>query len=77
MLSDYFFEEYAKTAPPKVEAPAAEIPEKESYTRAEVDEIISRKLEEAVTQMSGKDVTVQPVVPDPADTPEAGTGTEE
>ena len=73
MLSDYFFEEYAKTAPPKAEAPAAEIPEKDSYTRAEVDEIISRKLEEAVKSLSGKDVKVEPVAPDPSDTPDAGT----
>lgn len=68
MLADYFFEAYAKTAAPRpVEEP--EIPVKDSYTRAEVDEIISRKLEEAVKQMSGKDVTVEPVTPDPEDGP--------
>ena len=70
MLAEYFFEAYAKTAAPRpVEEPAPEIPVKDSYTRAEVDEIISKKLEEAVKQMSGKDVKVEPVTPDPEDGP--------
>lgn len=75
MLADYFFEAYAKTAAPRpVEEPAAEIPVKDSYTRAEVDEIISKKLEEAVKQMSGKDAIVSQV--EPEDTPEVSEETE-
>jgi hypothetical protein len=74
MLTDYFFKAYAETAPRPAEGPAPDIPVKESYTRAEVDDIISRKLEEAVKQMSGKDVIVSPV--EPEDTPEVSEETE-
>lgn len=70
MLADYFFEAYAKTAAPRpVEEPAPDIPVKDSYTRAEVDDIVSKKLEEAVKQMSGKDVKVETVTQDPEDGP--------
>ena len=55
MLSDRFFEEYAKTGAPK---PAAddtpEIPDKDSYTRAEVDEIVAAKVAEAVEEIRGE-----------------------
>ena len=77
MLADYFFEAYAKTAKPRPIEPTSEIPDKESYTRAEVDEIISRKLEEAVKSMSGKDVKVEPVPTDQEDGPGVEAETEE
>ena len=55
MLSDWFFEEYAKTGTPK---PAAddpqELPDKDSYTRAEVDEIVAAKVAEAVEEIRGE-----------------------
>lgn len=69
MLKDFFFEAYKETAPAPAAPDPGEIPQKDSYTRAEVDEIISRKLEEAVKQMSGKDVKVEPAPIDPEDGP--------
>lgn len=68
MLQDYFFDAYMETSKVTPAAPAPDIPVKDTYSRAEVDEIISRKLEEAVKQISGKDVQVAPVL-DPEDTP--------
>ena len=68
MLQDYFFDAYMGTSKAQPAAPAPDIPVKDTYSRAEVDEIISMKLEEAVKQISGKDVQVAPVL-DPEDAP--------
>lgn len=56
MLSDRFFEEYAKTAAPRPESPddPQELPDKDSYTRAEVDEIVAAKVAEAVEEIRGE-----------------------
>lgn len=56
MLSDRFFEEYAKTAAPRQESPddPPELPDKDSYTRAEVDEIVAAKVAEAVEEIRGE-----------------------
>lgn len=57
MLSDKFFEEYAKTGTPKPEEPAdtlLEDPEKDSYTRAEVDEIVNSKVAAAVDEVKAE-----------------------
>ena len=60
MLSDRFFEEYAKTGAPK---PAAddppEIPEKDSYSRAEVDEIVNAKVAEAISEIRSELAAMQ------------------
>lgn len=70
MLQDFFFDAYKETGTAPAQAADPDpIPEKDSYTKAEVDEIISRKLEEAVKAMSGKDVKVEPVPTDPEDGP--------
>lgn len=47
---DKFYDEFIKTAPAPDPVPAApdEIPEKESYTKAEVEEIINSKIEEII-----------------------------
>ncbi len=50
MLSDEFFKQYALTVPPKKEA-AADPGVKDTYTRAEVDEIVNKKIEEALQSM--------------------------
>lgn len=56
MLSDRFFEEYAKTAAPRPESSddPPELPDKDSYTRAEVDEIVAAKVAEAVEEIRGE-----------------------
>lgn len=56
MLSDKFFEEYAKTAtrPPEEPAGALDDPEKDSYTRAEVDEIVNQKVAAAVDEIKSE-----------------------
>ena len=56
MLSDKFFEEYAKTGTPRPEEPAdaLEDPEKDSYTRAEVDEIVNSKVAAAVDEIKSE-----------------------
>lgn len=69
MLQDFFFAAYKETGPAPAPVDPEDIPVKDTYTRAEVDEIISRKLEEAVKQLSGKDVKVEPVPTDPEDVP--------
>lgn len=53
MLSDKFFEEYAKTGTKPAADPAGvlEDPEKDSYTRAEVDEIVNAKVAAAVDEI--------------------------
>lgn len=53
MLSDRFFEEYAKTGKPKPAETddALDDPEKDSYTRAEVAEIVNAKVKDAVDSM--------------------------
>lgn len=60
MLSDRFFEEYAKTGTPK---PAAddppEIQEKDSYSRAEVDEIVNAKVAEAISEIRSEMAAIQ------------------
>lgn len=45
---DDFYKAFAETAPTPEPAPAApdEIPDKDSYTRAEVEELVNRKIEE-------------------------------
>ena len=50
MLSDEFFKQYAMTGPPK-QSPAADPGVKDTYTRAEVDEIVNKKIEEALQSM--------------------------
>lgn len=56
MLSDKFFEEYAKTGAPRPEEPAdaTEDPEKDTYTRAEVDEIVNSKVSAAVDEVKAE-----------------------
>jgi hypothetical protein len=57
MLSDKFFEEYAKTGTPRPEEPAdalLEDPEKDTYTRAEVDEIVNSKVAAAVDEVKAE-----------------------
>lgn len=57
MLSDKFFEEYAKTGTPRQEEPAEalmEDPEKDTYTRAEVDEIVNSKVSAAVDEVKAE-----------------------
>ena len=51
MLPDRFFEEYAKTGPPATLADAEDVEEKDTYTRAEVDDIVNRKISEALESM--------------------------
>ena len=51
MLPDRFFEEYAKTGPPATLPDAEDIQEKDVYTRAEVDDIVNRKIAEALESM--------------------------
>ena len=63
MLSDEFFKQYALTGPPKKEA-AADPGVKDTYTRAEVDEIVSKKIEEALQSMK------QPEQESPENSPE-------
>lgn len=60
MLSDRFFEEYAKTAAPRPESSddPPELPDKDSYTRAEVDEIVAAKVAEAVEEIRGEITTL-------------------
>ena len=77
MLPDFFFTAYRETAEHPAAAPEPEIPVKGTYTRAEVDEIISKKLEEAVKQINGKDVKVVPVDPEDGPTVEPEEVTEE
>ena len=48
MLPDKFFEEYMKTGTPREPAPTDEEPTKDSYTPAEVDAIVTKKVAEAV-----------------------------
>ena len=49
MLSDEFFKEYMETNDSKAPAPAhEEIPVKDSYSRAEVEEIVAQKIAEAL-----------------------------
>lgn len=48
MLSDQFFEEFAKTGPPK-----AEPEEQETFTREEVEAMITKKLDEKIAEMKG------------------------
>lgn len=63
MLPDRFFDEYAKTGPPKQE-PA----EKTSYTAAEVDKIVTDKVNDAIEDLK-KSISEQmersnePVIP--------------
>ena len=70
MLSDRFFEEYAKTGAPK---PAAddppEIPEKDSYSRAEVDEIVNAKVAEAISEIRSEMAAMQQPDNKPDDNP--------
>lgn len=70
MLSDRFFEEYAKTGAPK---PAAddppEIPEKDSYSRAEVDEIVNAKVAEAISEIRSEMAALQQPDNKPDDNP--------
>lgn len=51
VLPDRFFEEYAKTGPPATLADAEDVEEKDVYTRAEVDDIVNRKIAEALESM--------------------------
>ena len=51
VLPDRFFEEYAKTGPPATLADAEDVIEKDVYTRAEVDDIVNRKIAEALESM--------------------------
>lgn len=51
VLPDRFFEEYAKTGPPATLADAEDVMEKDVYTRAEVDDIVNRKIAEALESM--------------------------
>lgn len=51
VLPDRFFEEYAKTGPPQTLPNAEDVPEKDVYTRAEVDDIVNRKIAEALQSM--------------------------
>lgn len=69
MLADYFFEEYAKTAPVPAAPITPEIPDKDTYTRAEVDDIINRKLEEAMKQINQTQPHEAAPPPDPEDGP--------
>ena len=57
MLPDRFYEEYAKTAnrPPAPEGEAPEEP-KDTYTRAEVDDIVNRKIAEAFAQRQPEEI---------------------
>ena len=64
MLSDEFFKQYALTGPPKKEAAADPAAVKDTYTRAEVDEIVSKKIEEALQSMK------QPEQESPENNPE-------
>ena len=49
MLSDEFFKAYMETNDSKAPAPAhEEIPVKDSYSRAEVEEIVAQKIAEAL-----------------------------
>lgn len=50
MNRDKFYDEFMQTAPAPDPVPAApdEIPEKETYTKAEVEEIINNKIEEII-----------------------------
>lgn len=60
MLSDRFFEEYAKTGAPKPTADdQPEIPEKDSYSRAEVDEIVNAKVAEAISEIRSEMAALQ------------------
>lgn len=57
MLSDKFFEEYAKTGTPRPEEPTDALqddPEKDTYTRAEVDEIVNSKVSAAVDEVKAE-----------------------
>ena len=64
MLSDEFFKQYALTGPPKKEAAEDPAAVKDTYTRAEVDEIVSKKIEEALQSMK------QPEQESPENNPE-------
>ena len=46
MLNDQFFEEFAKTGPPKA-APE----EQETFTKEEVEAMITKKLDEKIAEM--------------------------
>ena len=70
MLSDEFFKQYALTGPPKKEA-AADPGVKDTYTRAEVDEIVNKKIEEALQSMK------QPEQESPENNPEEPGESEE
>ena len=70
MLSDEFFKQYAMTGPPKREA-AADPGVKDTYTRAEVDEIVNKKIEEALQSMK------QPEQESPENNPETPGESEE
>ena len=76
MLPDNFFTEYAQTgATPKAESPAAEPePAKEFYTRAEVDQMISERIAEAISAIREEQLKV---VSDPTPEPEPEPVTEQ
>lgn len=77
MLSDKFFEEYAKTGEsPKVQGETPEPETKETYTRAEVDEIISKTIAETLENMRGEPVKVAPVEQETETEKETETDTE-
>lgn len=52
MQDDEFFNAFMETGP-RPEAPAPEMPNKPMYTRAEVDEIVSRTIKSTMETMQG------------------------
>ena len=55
MLSDQFFEEFAKTGPPK------EVPEEqETFTKEEVEAMITKKLDEKIAEMKAGESKDEP-----------------
>lgn len=51
MLSDRFFNEYAKTGPPVVAGQNSDKGEKTTYSAADVEEIVNKKLADALAKI--------------------------
>lgn len=70
VLPDRFFEEYAKTGPPATLADAEDVEEKDVYTRAEVDDIVNRKIAEALESMKAPAAAPEKTTTDDVETKE-------
>ena len=65
MLPDEFFKEYANTGATPAHATDAPVEmEKEYYTRAEVDQMLSERLSEAISKIRDEQVKVKPMEDD-------------